>query len=225
MKKLLGILILVCAVTLPLLNFLQSAHAQDLPEKDNERELFDEGEGVMDDSYLDEELVDQTSGDSSSKAQVQGMFEISAEIGTQSVLNNEIPLTLTIRPKIDSKKAEVKWDLPRGLTARSETNRWFTMEKDVPRTFTLEVEPEASGRYVIVADVTAWRYDTNYVASAEIELQIDENLHVYPMQEEYKNNRTIMIVLTVVGVIIAGNLVFFGAKLALNKYRQWMAKD
>jgi hypothetical protein len=192
--------------------------AQDLPEKDGDRVLFNDGTGFEDVETSEEDL---TTNDASS----HGMFEVTAEIGTQKVLGNSIPLTITIDPRIDSNKAEVLWDVPRGLETEDETDRWFTMVENSTRSFSINVVPTELGRYVVVVDVTAWRYDTNYVGSAEFEFRIDDQLHITPAQSEYVKNRTYLTVGTVLGIAVAGALLVLGAKFGLRTYRKWMAAD
>ena len=211
---LLGVFLLTVLLVMPSLGF-----AQDLPEKDGDVELF-----TTDDEREVSEEVENAEEDSND-AQRQGMFEVVSEIGTQKVFGGAIPLTIHILPKIDSSKAEVLWDVPRGLTTGDETDRWFTMVEDSPRSFTIDVLPSKSGRYVVVVDVTAWRYDTNYVASVEFDFVIDNDLHVTPAQPEYVRNRTIYSIGMIVGGALAAGLLVIGVKFGIRKYRSWMAAD
>lgn len=189
--------------------------AEGLPAKDGNQELFD-GSSETEGSDTKASLND---------ASIQGMFEIVTQIGTQKVFGGGIPLTVWIMPKIDSTKAEVVWDLPRGLETKDETDSWFTMVENTPRSFTITVVPSSLGKYVIVVDVTAWRYNTNYVASKEINITIDSKLHVSPAQPEYLENRTLCMVAAGIGVSLCGVLLVVGIKFGFRKYRAWMSAD
>lgn len=188
--------------------------AQDLPKKDGDRILF-----------IDNDEEETDAGDKTSDAVKNGMFNIETKIGTQKVIGNAIPLIVTITPTIDSKKAQVVWDVPRNLDTENDTERWYTMVKGVPRSFSIEVTPKKAGRYVVVVDVTAWRYDTNYVGSSEIELVIDDELHISPAQEEYQRNRLTLIIELAIGIVIGAIVLFLLIKFAYEKYRQWMSED
>jgi hypothetical protein len=92
-------------------------------------------------------------------------------------------------------------------------------------TFKLLVSPQESGDYEIIADVTAWRYDTNYVDAAEINLSIGEDLLVEPKSPEYKRN---MIFLTVGKIALAAAGVagvYFLYKIGKEKFKVWMSQD
>lgn len=227
MRKMSVMLAIFCFVlAIPVLVF-----AQDSVEKDGDRELFEDGTEDGEEDNNGNTAVDgdgngtTSTDDSSIDAEDQGMFEIVSQTGVQSVLNGTIPLTIQILPKITSSKAEIVWEVPRGLSSSNDTDLWFSMEENVPRSFRIDVLPENAGRYVVVADVTAWRYDTNYVASAEYEFEIDEALRITPVQPEYSRNMMIFTIAKVVGVGVIGVALFFGVKFGIRMYKKWMATD
>lgn len=176
-------------------------------------ELF-EGSSEEDGSTTDDTQEDST-----------GILTLETNMATQSVVSGKIPLTITVISAVDSSKAAVTWDLPRGLTAYGEKQTWFRMEADVPYSFTVEIEPQKSGTYSIVVDVTAWRYDTNYVTSGEFEFEIDEQLHVTPAPEEYTRNLMIFRVGVTAGVVVGIIAVVFLVKFGIKRFKTWMAQD
>lgn len=153
------------------------------------------------------------------------LFNLETSKGTQSVFNGRIPIFLYVKPYIDSSKAQVEWEVPRGLEPMGEPEQWFKMEKDRAETFKLYVIPEQSGHYEIVANVTAWRYDTNYVDSVVVEIEIDDELLVAPRSPEYQRNKTFLtlgIGIGIIGVIVGA---YFLVKLGIKKFKVWMASD
>lgn len=170
-----------------------------------------------DDVSEEETTVDEVVGGS--------FFTIETAVGTQSVINGKIPIYLYLKPKIDSSKAQLEWNVPRGLDAMSSVDVWFEMEEDTGRTFTLYVSPQTEGHYKIVVNVTAWRFDTNYVDSEEIEIDIDSDLLMTPQTAEYQRNN----ILLTVGIIVvcAAGVVggYFVIKLLQKKFSKWMSED
>jgi len=165
-----------------------------------------------------EEVVEDNMGGAS-------FFTIETAIGTQSVIDKKIPVYLYLKPKINSSKAQLEWNVPRGLEALSSTDVWFEMEEDVGRTFVLYVSPQSAGHYKIVINVTAWRFDTNYVDSDEIEIDIDSSLLITPQTAEYKRNNIFL----TAGIVLAGGGVIVGGYFLINllrkRFRKWMSED
>ncbi|MBN2100413.1 hypothetical protein JW710_00755 [Candidatus Dojkabacteria bacterium] len=229
MKKILNILVLVFCLTLVVIPVnAQESGEEDLQEEDLNTEKSDTVDSQNDADTVDaEEDLDsedtQQEGDSEEK--VETFFEVESEIGTQSVITGEIPIYLYLRPKIDSSKAQLEWSVPRGLEAGSSTEVWFEMKEDEGRTFVLYVKPEESGKYKVTVNVTAWRYDTTYFDSADVEFEVDDNLLVTPQSAEYKRNKMFLAVGLVLGVLVVLSGSFFLIKFLIGKFKQWMAED
>jgi len=153
------------------------------------------------------------------------VISVSTELGLQSVITGKIPLIIRVTPKIDSRKAQVRWGLPRGLYTQSPDDVWFEMQEGVIREFRIDVSPTSSGRFETVVDVTAWRYDTNYVSSATFLFEIDEDLHVTPAPDGYARNlmlyRGTLAVLSLLAIMI----MFFAVKFGIKLFRKWLAED
>ncbi len=194
---------------------------------DNSEEVTDNlGSDSDPDSESNSAESDNDEIDEESMAEaVSDIVEIDVSVGAQSVLNGKIPINVYVTPHIDSNRAEITWDLPRGLDSGEESNVWFEMQEDVDRNFTLEVMPEKSGKYKVVVEVTVWHYDTNYVASDWVELEIDENLEVTPAPEEYKRNKMMLNFAKIAGVIVVTGLVIGSGVIGFKKFKIWMAKD
>lgn len=199
--------------------------AQEDVTLDSEEEyevVVDDMSDDNEDADTDEEIAVDESGDEFTGG---SFFTIETAVGTQSVLNGKIPVYLYVKPRIDSSKTQLEWNVPRGLEAVSSTDIWFEMEEDVGRTFTLYVSPQVEGYYKIIVNVTAWRFDTNYVDSEEVEIDIDSNLIVTPQTEEYKRNSVFL----TVGIIVAAAAGVVGGycmvKLLKKKFKKWMSED
>lgn len=201
----------------------QHVLAQDDSNTESEEDVVESEEDVTEDgSGVDSVTGEETTGD-----EVVGgsFFTIETAIGTQSVINGKIPIYLYMKPKIDSSKAQLEWNVPRGLDALSSVDVWFEMEEDTGRTFTLYVSPQTAGHYKIVVNVTAWRFDTNYVDSEEIEIDIDADLLMTPQTAEYKRNSvflTVGIIVVCAACVVGG---YFAIKLFQKKFSGWMSED
>ncbi|MBN1618832.1 hypothetical protein JW887_05860 [Candidatus Dojkabacteria bacterium] len=156
---------------------------------------------------------------------VSDIFEIDYYVGTQSVFNDSIPIYVHIVPKLDSSKAEINWDLPHGLTTKDPLKQWFSMEDGGEKTFKIVVSPEDPGSYEIVANLTAWRYDSNYVDSVTIEFDIDQDLHITPLTSEYQRNQILYVGGIIVLIVLSGVGLIFLIKFLFSKYKSWMATD
>jgi hypothetical protein len=178
-----------------------------------------------DDDNDDDDDVIPTPPDETISVPGEKMFHLETSIGTQSVINGKVPIYLYVKPYIDSSRAELEWEIPRGLKAQTGRENWFKLEEDTPRTFKIMVSPQQPGEYEIIANVTAWRYDTNYVDAIEIPLEIDQNLNVVPKSSEYNRNKMLLtggLVLLSIGGI-AG--LYFLFKFGKEKFRVWMSQD
>ncbi|MDD3662038.1 MAG: hypothetical protein PHG63_03140 [Candidatus Dojkabacteria bacterium] len=158
-------------------------------------------------------------------SRVEEVLDVEMYVGTQSVFNNTIPLYVRVLPKVSSTRAQISWHVPRGLVAEDPEELWFSMEEDVEQVFRIDVSPQSSGSYRIVVDVTAWRFDTNYVSSTDVSFVIDETLHISPAPADYVKNIMIYRIVTVILVVLAAAGLFFGAKFAIRRFKQWLSQD
>lgn len=216
-------------ILLPYSAFAQTDDDNGEDDQTVEESVEDGVDGTTVDTIMDESDVndDDDSIDNNDVVTdgVSSLFEIETAVGTQSVLSGTVPVYVYVKPKIDSTRAQLVWFVPRGLKAVTETEKWFSMEEDVGQTFMLEVEPQASGKYEIIVDVTAWRYDTNYVGTAKIDLEIDESLHVTPITGDYRRNQILLVVGGIVGGAGAAFGLYFLGKFGYRKFKEWLAKD
>lgn len=224
-EKLVGIIVvLVCASIVNVLFSGTAAYAQDVGDGADEGIVEVEEEVEPETTDGEPDLIDEES-ESLEDLDGNGLMKVTSEVGVQSVLSDRIPLVVTVEPRISSSKAQISWSIPRGLATNDETSIWFSMEEGVKRTFRIDVEPIVEGTYKIVVDVTAWRYDTNYVASTDLSFDIDKNLHVDPPPEEYTRNEMMFRVTVVILIILAIIGGIFGLKFAIKRFRQWLAED
>lgn len=151
-------------------------------------------------------------------------FEIQTTVGTQSAWSGKIPVYVSITPQIDSTRAQLKWDIPRGLETEEAVEVWFSMETGVVRQFELWVIPDATGSYKVGVEVIAWRYDDNYVDSAEVSVNIDDNLRLSPVSAAYSRNLLFLTIgkIIVVALVVGG--MYLAARIILKKYVKWPQK-
>jgi len=153
------------------------------------------------------------------------IFTVESRIQVQSVVSGKVPLVVTITPEIDSSKAQITWDIPRGLTPDGQTDVWFAMEKGTPVSFRIDVKPDAAGAYEVVAGITAWRYDTNYVSSVRFSFDVDDSLKLTPPSVEYTRN--LVLFRGGIGIFSLGLLaaLFFTVKYLIARFKKWMSED
>jgi hypothetical protein len=210
----------------------QDAANPDNPDKEKDQDVdgADEANDETDDK-TDQDTNEDTEDtvpippDEDISVPGEKLFHIETHVGTQSVVNGNIPVFIYVKPYIDSSKAQLQWDVPRGLRAKSKTEQWFSMTEEESETFKLVISPVEPGKYEIIADMTAWRYDSNYVDSAQIEIEIDNNLLLTPRTSEYKRNQIIFTVVKVLGVIVGAFGAFILFKIGKKKFQKWMAED
>lgn len=158
-------------------------------------------------------------------AEEANVLQMSVEVGTQSVISNAIPLFVHVMPAVDASKARISWSVPRGLSADGVTEGWFTMTDGEALTFRIDVTPEAAGSYTVVPEVTAWRFDTNYVGAEEINFEVDASLHVSPAQSEYQRNKMVLVVAEIVGIMLGVVGILVLVKFLMKRFKLWLAED
>ena len=237
-KTIVGLVVLIAATgVIPLTAVAQESADEQTPDMEMAEETegpdsassqsedadadADDADGVDNDGQdQDEDVTEEASGSDATE-----MISISTEMGVQSVVSGKIPLLVRVTPQVDSSKAQVRWDLPRGLVTTDPVDLWFEMKEGVTREFIVNVEPLSAGNYETVVDVTAWRYDTNYVSSATFRFDIDDGLVVTPAPEEYTRSLMLYRIVLALAALVAIIVAFFAIKFGIKQFKQWLAED
>lgn len=148
-------------------------------------------------------------------------YDINVTVGTQSVWNNTVPVTVVFTPRITSENTEVSWDHCQGIEIEEKYTNYFRTEKDKSYTVRINIKPINAGVYKISANVTGWT-DSNYTTSEDFQVIFDENLLSQTNQDQYRNamygKYAVFAILGIVGLI----LLTFGGKVLFDKLRVWL---
>lgn len=153
-------------------------------------------------------------------------FELEIHPLTQSIFDDSVPISLSIKSHIDTEKLEIRWDLPASISQKGKSsNLWGSIEAEETADVTTTITPSEPGTYTIAAEVQAWQADANYVDTISIDLTFDKHLEIQPQTEEYYRNERYwffakigIAIVSVIIVLVAG---WFGVK----KFNEWLDKD
>jgi len=147
-------------------------------------------------------------------------IDVESSLGSQSVWNNKIPLTVKFRTNFDSDHIEITWDTPSGIDVSSTQAKFLKVVAGQTYTYVGYVTPINAGSYSISSNVTAWQFDTNYTASSDVTLKIGSNLHIDPLPADYIG----MSVLKYAIFAIGGGLAIYGLFLLFKKFSKIFIK-
>jgi hypothetical protein len=165
--------------------------------------------------------VDEEGSDSLGKQE----FEVKLEAGTQSPINDTVPLKFYVKSSIDSKTAFIRWRGTHDIDFRGKEETLFVLTKGKEYVFTQNVKANKEGVYRITAEIEAWRSEANYVDSAQVNLQFDKKLELLPVSEAYKNGKVLWIFGRIGIFLVVVLLIFLISKFGLKQFKQWLARD
>lgn len=152
-------------------------------------------------------------------------FTINLTKGSQSAINQSVPLTLNFMSRFDSNEAFVRWSGPPGVEFLDKEEVFFSMFEDTEYDFTQRVKFKEAGTYRIVAQVEAWRSEANYLSSESIDITVDENLEIVPADPEYQQNKIIWLVARIAIVVVIGGGLVAGGIFGIKKFKAWLSED
>lgn len=156
-------------------------------------------------------------------SETDDVSNIGIDVGTQSVWTGKVPLLLTFKANSSSDKTEINWDGPTWAVIESDTPDYFTIQEGQTYTFKAHLNrPPTSGKFTIAANITVWQADTNVTSNTRITLEFDEEGRLLPVSQEYQRNVLIRIALIVVLIVIGGIGLIFGAKVGINKLKDYL---
>ena len=141
-------------------------------------------------------------------------------VGTQSVWNGKIPVTVKFRTTMNSDYVDVTWDTPYGVDVSSNKTKFLNVVANQTYVYTGYITPSKAGEYSLSFNVIAWQYNTNYTTSSAINLKISNKLLVDPLPANY----TAMMVLKYAIFVIGGGLLVFALYIVIKKFSKIFVK-
>lgn len=219
-------LLLAIPILLVLLNTvfdpsIVSAQKDDTPPDGAEEILQDQN--VYDNSPDIPEQMDSIDTTTDENGKILDPFFVDISVGPQSPWNGKVPLTVTIRSKIDASRTEVTWEYGYGVSIDdTEYKNFFPLPKDTETTVTGYLKPAQSGPYTITVNVTDWGYGRNYSSTDTVRIDIDENLLVTPSHP----NRVMLVIIRVIVLILLAIvflvIIYFLGKKFLTWLKIWL---
>jgi hypothetical protein len=166
-------------------------------------------------------LVSRAQSDTTSKLSAT-YYDIEITVGTQSAWTNKVPVTVKFKPSIDSLKTDVSWDAPIGVKVENNYTNYFATKAGQVYTVTSDLVPSKSGSFDIAVNVTAWNTDANYSNSQHFTIDFNSSLIVTPLQSGYTVGIAIKIFLIIVGIGVAGFLLYIGTKKGIKLLQAWL---
>lgn len=148
-------------------------------------------------------------------------YDIELSFGTQSPWTNRIPLTIRIKPNIDSSRTEIAIDAPLGVGYMENFEDYFVAKKGQVIEKKVTIYPENPGSYNVTVNVIDWGYSTNRSSSESFRLTFDENLITVPKTANYDNMNILRYVINLSILAIIGIGLFFGGKKGVKYLGKW----
>jgi hypothetical protein len=152
-------------------------------------------------------------------------FNIDLEIGTQSVWNKSIPLTIYIKPERDFNRVEVTFAHSSLLDVRYRGAQYFPVIAGETYKLDAKIYPDRPGTHKITVSAIAWEYNTNYTSTDTIQLEIDEMKQISPQTDRYKLFNVLRYIFFVVFFAGLGVGLFFVGKKSLKKLQAWLKPE
>jgi hypothetical protein len=113
-------------------------------------------------------------------------IDTAIKIGTQLPWSKKIPVTIQITPKTNAKTLEIRWPTRSGFTISPRSKTWTNVQSGTTYSETFEFDPLNSGRQSLSASVVLTTFDTNYVSSVPVEINLNGEKIVSPISQEYQ---------------------------------------
>lgn len=147
-------------------------------------------------------------------------IEVELEVGTQSVLDKSVPLTVKFRTNFDSDNVEISWDEPHGIKIEDGKSKFVALKANEAYVYETKMSPEIAGDYNITANITAWQFNTNYTSSDTKTVVFDNNLILSPQSPEYVTMNIIKYVI----VVIIGGVSVYGLVILSKRLKKTFVK-
>ncbi len=156
---------------------------------------------------------------------VRDNFEIDLEVGTQSVWNNSIPITIYLTTAIDLDRVEIRASNPAALEFEYLGKQYFPAKAGENYVLRSRIFPKRQGNYRVSINAIAWQYDTNFSSSTLVDLQIDENLQVVPQTRQYYINLVLKYLFYIILIGGIGTGAFFAGKRGFKRFKIWLLPE
>lgn len=110
---------------------------------------------------------------------------IRIEVGTQYPWNKRIPVTLYVTPTQSGEKLEIRWQKRTGLLASPLNIAWNSPKAGTTYKAEFLITPQSVGYQRAVADIIITTFNSNYVASQDLVLNLNSEKIVQPQSGTY----------------------------------------
>lgn len=153
----------------------------------------------------------------------QPPFTVEIVVGTQSPWNQRVPVTVKVRPSVDTTRTNITWDAPIGVTINDKNSqKYMVVKKGEVYTTEITIDPIVSGTYTIAATATDWGYGANFASTESINITFDENLIVTPSDPGYSSAVIFRYIIIFFGFIVLGFVLLILGKLAIKKLKEFL---
>lgn len=123
-------------------------------------------------------------------------------IGTQRPWDKKIPVKVTLTPKIDANRMELKWQNRSGFEIVPATVLFNNVVAGKTYTYDFIFQPKAPGLLQAAGEIILTTSNSNYLSNVPLTLTVSSDLIITPQPKEYQT-------LFVTTIFIAFVLVFF----------------
>ncbi len=152
-------------------------------------------------------------------------FQVSYDLGRQSVWNNSIPINVYITPREDYNRVEVTFNHSSMVEHKYTGPQYFAVKKGQIYKVTGKIYPKEKGLHKITINAISWEHNANYTSSVSATVDIDENLQIIPQTQAYKIFnilKILLIIVIIIGIVVVAYLLI---KKNLQKIKDWLEPE
>ncbi|GAB4161849.1 MAG: hypothetical protein Fur003_5120 [Candidatus Dojkabacteria bacterium] len=171
------------------------------------------------------EILQNTTSDTTTEeeAPFTNPFTIEVIVGTQSPWTKKVPITVKVKPNIDTTRTQITWSSPTGVELKdNQSDQYYKLPKGEVYTRTVKVKPLQGGNYTIAATATDWGYGENVTNSESVSISFDDSLLVTPRTADYSAAVLAKWITILVITVVGGFLLFLLGKRGLKLLKEWL---
>jgi hypothetical protein len=176
----------------------------------------------IDTEDLDHDEGETTIIDENTKEVSNMYFDLTLERRPQSAFTKNIPYILTITPHINSRRTQILWNIPQFLEVNTKHSEFVSLVEGETYTFKANIKPMRGGTYDFSVSVIAWQHDTNYTNTIGDRVQLNNNLVLQPVSQEYQIFNILKFVLIFLLFVGLCALVLIGFSKISPKLKKWL---
>lgn len=169
----------------------------------------------------DESITEPTTSQNSSNSIPSDPFKVDIELGTQSIFDNSVPLTVVFTPQADFSNVGIAWDSSDGYIIKNNFKNYFPVKNGQEYRYNATMSPTKKGTYNVTVEITAWD-KSNYTSSKSYQIAFDNSLLITPMQSGYS---TQLIIVVIVAIALLVGLFFVLRPIAKKlgqRFKNWI---